>query len=98
MQAVRVPPLDDLTPEERQAALELIARSPTLTDDLLFDALACSMQTRLDNSRLGGLVIQALHRTLGWDAIAAELSRRINREVKQSTIRGWIEPPAKERP
>jgi hypothetical protein len=97
-QDVTVPPLDDLTPEERQAALELIEAAPSLTDDLLFDALGCSMQTRLENSRRGGLIIRALHRHLSWEDIAATLSERIDREVSASTIRGWIEPPRKERP
>lgn len=93
-----MPPLEDLTPEERRAAIELIERAPALTDDLLFDALACSMQTRLDNSRLGGLIIQALHRSFSWEQIAAKLSDLIGRDVSASTIRGWIDPPAKERP
>lgn len=92
-----MPPLH-LTPEERQAAIELIAAAPSLSDDILFDALACSMQARLENSRRGGLIIQALHRSLSWDEIASKLSERIGREVSSSTIRGWIDPPAKERP
>jgi hypothetical protein len=93
-----VPPIDDLTPAERQAAIELIERAPTLTDDLLFDALACSMETRLENSRRGGLIITALHRHLSWEQIAEKLSAPISRDVAPSTIRGWVEPPAKERP
>jgi hypothetical protein len=92
-----VPPLD-LTPEERQAAIDLISAATKLNDALLLDALACSMQVRLENSRKGGLIIQALHRALSWEDIAKELSKRIGREVSQSTIRGWIEPPVKERP
>lgn len=93
-----MPPLDDYTPEERQAAIDLIAAAPQLTDDIMFDALACSMWKRLENSRQGGLIIQALHRSKSWQDIADELSKRLGREVSQSTIRGWIEPPAKERP
>lgn len=93
-----MPPIEDLTLEEREGVLELVSRAPVLTDDLLFDALALSMLTRLENSRLGGLIIQALHRHLSWEEIAARLSRLIGREVAPSTIRGWIEPPAKERP
>jgi hypothetical protein len=81
----------DLTPEEQEALAHLLG-----PDDLL-TALVRSFETRVANSRNGGLIIAALQRNgMSRREIARRLSDLLGRHVAESTIRGWGTPPAED--
>lgn len=72
--------------------IALLAEAPLDVNDLL-GALQRAMRVRQDNSRNGGLVIQALLRNgYSWRGLEAATG------IAQSTLRGWLEPPKGRRP
>lgn len=80
--------MDDLTPDE-VAALAALLPEPTgdLSEDLAA-AAKVAMQRRVDNSRLGGAVLAALHRQLhSW----REVERVTG--IPHATARRWATPP-----
>lgn len=88
----------DLTDEEREAVLALLADEPLETTDL-FRALERSLERRMENSRWGGLVVEAaLRNGETLRSIAAEVRRRTGIDVTHETIRHWGEQPKRWRP
>lgn len=87
---LRLVPLD-LTDEERAAVIALLTEAPLDPNDLIA-AIKRAMQRRIANSHNGGLAIQAaLRNGYSWRGLAAETN------IPQSTLRGWVTPPAEGR-
>lgn len=72
--------------------IALIQAAPLEAEDLV-NAIRASMRVRQENSRNGGLVIQALNRNgMSWRDMEEATG------VPQATLRGWIDPPRGRRP